>query len=174
MKKTIIALLIIACSIVLSGCTTKNDLVGVYSSHTSNTTIVLYADGNFSSPGLNNATWKYQSDVVTVTVQRPDDYYFNVHLDDDLSDIEMGVIAVQLGTIDNIESINLEESNRVIRVKLNKSEIKEQTRDDILSVKGIKQITEDVVEKSYSFILKIVDDCLVNEAGAVFQKISNK
>ena len=178
--KVILAVMIIACCVMLCSCS-KSNLVGVYRSDSlpaTGNTIILYKDGSCQYLDNENATWSAKRDVITITIHRPEDTYFlDIYFDDSASSADRAVTIAMSKRIANVEDAEFIESSNSARVKLSKADDDGQIRDAIAAMEGVNKIEEYILERGKSEQkLKIADNCLIlNLTGenCIFVKVGS-
>ena len=168
-------LTVLVIAFLLSGCSGKDTLVGVYmpkNASGGNETIILYQDGTCHYFGDAHATWTVDSDTVIITTYRPAEYYLNISLDEEMADAEKRAIGTRINRVEAVlDSEYLSGENPLWRVRIVNEESVKQAQEAISAITSVKRVELEVVEaRAQEHKLKVVDNCLVTGGGYVYIK----
>ena len=172
MKRTLSLVLIMAVFfIVLCSCSNNTDLAGVYLMVSNDSAIVLFDDGTGQMYGY-DATWKVNSDILTISRKtEPDTYYFDIFIDNKLSEIEKRLVEAKCNTVDNVVSSSFSEDGDKVRVKIANKDKIEETQKELSSIIGVQKVELFITEgEVYEYEFRIIDNCLVADRGAIYIK----
>ena len=155
-----------------AGCSGKSDYAGVYDGPY-DARIVLFEDGTCSHLG-DNASWKVRSGNLTITVEYPDKYYYDVYVSEATQEQyavyteALGAYLLMMNNIDdsNIEKMEYFESDGMLRIKL-KDKDEDKVLCNALSVaEGVEKV-EDYVDKGSAkkYEYKIAENTIVTGFG---------
>ena len=174
LKSTIVVLI---CIIVLCGCSSKNQLVGVYmakSVSTPNDAIVLYDGGKCTYFGDNAATWEISNDVVTITKREPDKYYIDAYLDSSLTLTEKQSFGTKFNRIENVYSCTFFVNEGKMRIEIDNKNNINQTQENLSGISGVTSVEIVVLQGTvHQYTFNVIDNCLVNNSGNVYIRQGN-